>query len=400
MVIVDDAAVGADGDVNAGLLEVLVPRLGHLDDRGGLPPADALLLPRDADGAAADADFYKVRPGPGQEEEAVPVHHVAGPHLHGVAVLLADPLDGAALPLRKALGGIDAQHVHPGLQEGGDPLLVVPRVDARPHDVPLLGVQQLALVLLVAVVVLAEDEVPQAALPVDEGEGIELMLPDDVVGFLQGGGVGGGNQVLKLRHEVPDPGIGCHAADPVIPAGDDAHQLPGGGAVAGDGHGGMAGALLQLQDIRQGGIGADVAVAGDKARLVALDAGHHSGLLLDGLAAVDKGDSALPRQGNGHLFAGDRLHDGGGEGDVHGKGTLLPPLAELYQRGAKADISGDAFRRGIAGHQEVFAKGMGGFAEIKRHAFLLLSFFTYSRRPFPSGIFSNKDTRKRCQSQP
>mgnify|MGYP002508583043 CR=1 FL=1 len=36
------------------------------------------MLPGDADGAAADADLDKVRPGLGQEEEALPVHHVAG----------------------------------------------------------------------------------------------------------------------------------------------------------------------------------------------------------------------------------------------------------------------------------------------------------------------------------
>ena len=92
MVVLDDAAVGADGHVHAGLFKVLVPLGGHVDDSGGLAAADALGLPGDADGAAADANLHEVRAGLRQEAEALAVHHVAGAYLHGVAVALPDPL--------------------------------------------------------------------------------------------------------------------------------------------------------------------------------------------------------------------------------------------------------------------------------------------------------------------
>ena len=46
VVIVDNAAVGADRHVNTGVLIILVPGRGNLDQRGGLTPADALGLPR------------------------------------------------------------------------------------------------------------------------------------------------------------------------------------------------------------------------------------------------------------------------------------------------------------------------------------------------------------------
>ena len=91
VVILHDAAVGADGHIDAGLLVVLIPGLGHLDDRRGLAAADALGLTGDADGTAADADLDEVGAGLGQEQEAVAVHHVAGAHLDLVAVMLADP---------------------------------------------------------------------------------------------------------------------------------------------------------------------------------------------------------------------------------------------------------------------------------------------------------------------
>src|SRR5699024_3159903 len=133
------------------------------DDGGRLAAADALGLAGDADGAAADADLDKVCPGLGQEEEAVAVHHVARAHLDLVAVVLADPAQGAALPLREALGRVDAQHVHAGIHQGGHPLGVVAGIDARAHHIALAGVQQLVGILLVGVVVLAEHEVLQAA---------------------------------------------------------------------------------------------------------------------------------------------------------------------------------------------------------------------------------------------
>src|SRR5699024_81635 len=115
VVVVDDAAVGADGQIDAGLLEVLVPGAGYVDDGSGLAAADALGLAGDADGTAADADLDEVGPGLGQEAEALGVHHVAGAHLHLVAVVLTDPADGAALPLGEALGRVDAEDVHAGL---------------------------------------------------------------------------------------------------------------------------------------------------------------------------------------------------------------------------------------------------------------------------------------------
>ena len=44
VIIVDDAAVGADGDIDAGFLEIFIPGRGHFDDSGSLSAADALLF--------------------------------------------------------------------------------------------------------------------------------------------------------------------------------------------------------------------------------------------------------------------------------------------------------------------------------------------------------------------
>ena len=108
MVVIDDAAVGAHGHVDAGLLVVLVTGAADVDQRGGLAAADALGLAGDADGAAADTDLDEVGTAVGQEAEALGVDDVTGTDLDILAVVGADPLDGALLPLAEALGRVDA----------------------------------------------------------------------------------------------------------------------------------------------------------------------------------------------------------------------------------------------------------------------------------------------------
>ena len=84
--------------------------------------------------------FTKSAPALGQEAEAVAIHHVAGADLDGVAVLFTDEVDGVLLPDGVALGGVDAEDVRAGLDQRGHALCVVAGVDARAHQIALVGV--------------------------------------------------------------------------------------------------------------------------------------------------------------------------------------------------------------------------------------------------------------------
>ena len=119
MIIVNDTAVRANRNVDAGLLEILVTSGCNLDQSGSLTAADALLLTSDADGAAADADLDEVRAGLSEETEALTVNNVARADLNGVLILRAYPLKGAALPLGEALGGVNAENVCARLNRAG-----------------------------------------------------------------------------------------------------------------------------------------------------------------------------------------------------------------------------------------------------------------------------------------
>ena len=221
-------------------------------------------------------------------------------------------------------------------------------------------------------VVLAEHHIDQVLAVVDQRERIELVLPDDVVGDLQRGIGRRRDELVKRRHEFGNGGIGAHAADAVIAAGDDAQQLAFCGTVLGHGNGGVTGLFLQSKDISQRRVGTDVGIGLDKARLIALDASDHGRLVLDGLRAVDEGDAALRGQGNGHFVVGNRLHDRGYHRDIHGQGALFFALAIFHQRGFEAHIGRNALRRGITGNQQVFAESAARLGIIKRHFTSLL----------------------------
>ena len=229
-------------------------------------------------------------------------------------------------------------------------------------------------------VVLAEDEIQQVVVLIHNGQAVQLVLPDDVVGFLQGGLRGGGDQLLPGGHEGCHLVAGVHAADPVIPAGDNAQELTVGGAVIGDGHGGETVGRLQRQHIRQGVFRGQVGGGGDKAGLVVLDLGYHGRLALDRLRAIDKADAALLGQGDGKGVVGHGLHHGAGQRNVQGDGGLLLPLAVLDQGRAQAHPIRDAVLRRVAGHQKVLAEGMAGFGVVIGHgSFSSLEFFSIKK---------------------
>ena len=360
MVVLDDAAVGAEGDIHPGFFKVTVPFPCHVNDRGGLSPANAFGFTGDADGAAADADFDKVRSGVRQKAEALSVHHVARAHLYSVAVGCPNPFQRALLPLGIALGGVDDQHVRPGFHQRGNPLGIVTGVDASAYHIALVAVQQLQRVSLVGIIVLAEDKGHQMPILRDDGQRVELAVPDDVVGLFQAGALGGVDELFHGRHKVGDGGGGVHAAHPVVPAGHKAQQLAVSGAVLRDSHGGVAGPLLQVQHIRQRVPDAEIGIAEHEARLVVFDSANHLRLLFDGLGDIDEGDAALPSQADAHLLTRDGLHHGGDHGYVHGQARRLPP-AEFDHRRLQRDTVGHAVRGGVAGDQQIFAEGTRGF---------------------------------------
>lgn len=67
----------------------------------------------DADGTAADADFYEISASLGEEEEAVFVDNVSGTYTDLAVVFLMNPVEGNFLPFGETFGRIDAEDIAP-----------------------------------------------------------------------------------------------------------------------------------------------------------------------------------------------------------------------------------------------------------------------------------------------
>ncbi len=88
-------------------------------------------------------------------------------------------------------------------------------------------VEQLVGVGLVGVVILAEDDADQVIVLVDDGQGVELLVPDEVVGVLQGDILVAHDELGARGHELGDELGVIIAAGAVVAAGDDAARREG-----------------------------------------------------------------------------------------------------------------------------------------------------------------------------
>ena len=193
------------------------------------------------------------------------------------------------------------------------------------------------------IVVLAEHDADEMVVVVHDGQGVELLVPDEVVRILEGDVLVAHDELGAGRHELGDLLGVVVAAGAIIAARHDAEQLAARRAVVGDGHRGVAGLLLEGDDLLHRHVGGEGGVGLDETRLVVLDRFDHGGLGLGGLRAVDEGDAALGGKGDAHVNAGNGLHDGGDHRDVESDLGLLTAL-EARQRGLEGNIIGNALR--------------------------------------------------------
>ena len=177
-----------------------------------------------------------------------------------------------------------------------------------------------------AVVVLAEDDAHEVIVVVDDGQGVELIVPDDVVSNLEADVLVAHDELLTRGHELGDLRLVVIATGAIVTAGDDAQELTLRSAVVGNRHGGVTGLLLELDDLLHGHIGGQRGIGLNEAGLVILDGLDHSGLGLGALGTVNEGQATLGSERDTHVDARDGLHDGGNHGDVQGDCRLLTAL--------------------------------------------------------------------------
>ena len=302
-----------------------------------------------------------------------------------------NPCDGAGLPLGETFRRVDAQNVCASLDQSRNALCEIARVDASTNDVTLVSIEQFVRVGLVLLVVLAEYHVHKVVVVVNDGQRVQLVVPNNVVGFLQRGACGANDELFTGSHELGYGRIEIHAGKTIVAAGNDAQQLALALTVFGNGHGGVTALFLQRNNIAKRCVGGEVRIAAHETSLVVLYTANHCCLVFDGLGTVDERNAALLSQSYSHTVVGNGLHDCRNHGDRKLQSRLFTLLVS-YKRSGKVNLFGDALRRRVTRYKQVLIKSTRGFVEIMCHVALLeLSLIFRSpapcRFPFVPGGF-------------
>ena len=197
-------------------------------------------------------------------------------------------------------------------------------------------------------IVLAEYEVFESLVFVNQWQCIEFVIPDNVVCFFQRGVCACHNEVFIWGHELGNRGVQAHSADTIVTAGNDTNQFAGCSSIVSNCNGGVTGLFFEFEDIFQCFVRADVGITCNKACFVALYSCYHCSFVLDALGTINKGNSALFCKSDCHFVIRYRLHDCRYQRDVHGQRTFFLTLFVLNQWGLQAYICWNALRRRIA----------------------------------------------------
>ena len=129
MVIVYQATIATDRDINAVSLEIFVASFRYVDQGGSLSATDTFLLTGDTDGTTTDTYLDEIRSGISQVVETILVNHVSGTNQYLVSVGILDPVQGLVLPFGIAVGRVDTQYVNASLYQCRNTFLIVAGVD-------------------------------------------------------------------------------------------------------------------------------------------------------------------------------------------------------------------------------------------------------------------------------
>ena len=299
-----ETAVGDHGHTGGGARQ---PRLVHRGDLGHSHPGDHA---GGADRAGSHADLDRVGAGVDERLGAGPGRDVAADDLDvlGGRVGLQPP-DHVEQQPDVPVRGVGDQHVDAGVDEGRGALPGVAEVaDRRPDEEPAVGVLRGVRELLGLHEVLDRDEAAEAAVVVDQGQPLTLVLAQQRGGVVAGDPDPTGDQ-RRRRHHLVDLGgrpLGDRG-EAQVAVGDDAHQ-----AVVGvdDREPGDAVLAADAVEVLQRRVRADGDRVGDDPGLGPLHQVDLVGLVLDREVAVQHPEAALAGHRDRHPGLGDRVHGG------------------------------------------------------------------------------------------
>ena len=193
------------------------------------------------------------------------------------------------------MGRIQTKDIHPSLHQSSHPVQhILGGADgSADQQTPLLVTGRIGINLRLFNI-LNGDKALQAEILIYNGQLLNFMPAQDLLGLCQCGTFRCSDQILLGHHAVDQLGhIGLKFH---IPVGNDANQLP----VVADRHAGNLILGAQFVRLRQRVAGSQPERICNNAILTALDHVHLLSLSLNGHILVDDADTALPCHGYGH----------------------------------------------------------------------------------------------------
>ena len=216
-------------------------------------------------------------------------------------------------PVGVAVGRVDHDDVHPGVEQDADPLFLV---RAHPDGGPDPQAAEFVLagpgIFADLFDILDGDEAVQLAVVIHHQQFFDAVFMEQGLGLLQGDAHLGGDQAL-LGHHLFDLiiQVGFEAQ---VPVGDDAHQF----APIHHRNPGDAVALHQLQDVGDAGLRPDGHRVDDHPGLRFFHLFDFQGLGRRGHITVQDADAPLASHGDGGVRLGDGVHGGTEQRDISG----------------------------------------------------------------------------------
>ena len=195
-------------------------------------------------------------------------------------------------------------------------------------------------------IIFTEYHVKKTAFVINNRQGIQLVFPNDIVSFLQGGFCRGGNHFADRSHKILNFSVKVHTAYTVVTAGNDTFQSAVYGAVAGNSA--VSGFFFQCNNVSQRAVRADVGITAYETCTVSFYSFNHCSFVFDGLRAINKGNAAFFRKCNCHFIIGYGLHNSRNQRNVHGNSRFFA-FFEFYQRSSQINICRNAFAGRITG---------------------------------------------------
>ena len=310
---------------------MLVRLLRAVGDGGDLRHTDAGHHPGRADGAGADAHLDHIHARGNQIARGRGRRDVAGEQ-RDIRIAVPDRLHLLQHARAVAVGRVNIDHVRLGGQQRLNPFKhVVGHAHRRAAQQPAVGILGAVGIFLGFFDVLDRDQTPEIALRVHDGQLLDPVVRQNLLGLLQGRSLRRGDQVFAGHHLADLPAVICFK--PEIPVGQNADQL----SVPRNGNAADPIAGHQVFGILNQVVGAQEERVGNHAVLAALHLVHLGCLFLDAHVLVNDSEAALPGHGDGHVRVRHRIHGradhrdvqpdlrGKLNGEIHVSGEHLAP---------------------------------------------------------------------------